>query len=204
MSKTEKTLANDVTRLRKEGSYKEVKKDYFRNVPDMEGYIYKFKCSEYSNIYLIVDVSNSDYSKDYYKKDNYYFLVYKSGSLKQFLKGFFEISSEILDRVNSILDKDQENADDRAGGIPHGYKLNKAGEIVIDPIEAQKVKKIYKLYTQYASIRKVQAALKSNFSFVRYVLHDYRYERMQPRIIPDSIWKKARQMLDKNRKNRTT
>ena len=204
MAKTEKTLANDIVRLRKSGSYKPFKKGYFRNVPEMAGYIYKFKCSDYSQIFLIVDTSNSNYTKEYYKKDNYYFLVYKSGSIEQFLKEFFELSAEILDRVNSILDKDQENADERAGGIPHGYKLNKAGEIVIDPVESIKVKKIYKLYTQYASIRKVASELKTNYSFVREVMHDYRYEKMQPRIIPDSIWKKARQMMDKNRKNRTT
>jgi len=204
MSKTEKTLANDITRIRKEESYKEFGAGYFRNVPDMTGYIYKFKCGDYSNIYLIIDTSNCGYSKDYYKKDNYYFLVYKSRSLAQFIKGFFEISSEIMDRVNSILNKDQENADIRAGGIPHGYKLDGSGEIVIDPVEAQKVKKIYKLYVQYASIRKVRDVLKTNYSFVREVLKDYRYERLQPKIIPDSIWKKARQMLDKNRKNRTT
>lgn len=204
MSKTEKTLANDITRLRKKENYKEFKAGYFRNVPDMAGYIYKFKCGDYSNIYLIVDTSNCGYSKDYYKKDNYHFLVYKRASLAQFLKQFFEISSEILDRVNSILNKDQENADIRAGGIPHGYKLDGSGEIVLDPVEAQKVKKIYKLYVQYASIRKVRDILKTNYSFVREVLKDYRYERLQPRIIPDSIWKKARQMLDKNRKNRTT
>lgn len=204
MSKTEKTLANDITRLRKSASYKEFKKGYFRNVPDMSGYIYKFKCGEYSNIYLIVDTSNCGYSKDYYKKDNYYFLVYKSSSLAQFLKGFFEVSSEILDRVNSILDKDQENADERAGGVPHGYKLGSDGDIVIDPVESIQVKKIYKLYTQYGSIRKIASELKTNFSHVRDVLHDYRYERMQPCIIPNSILKKARQLMDKNRKNRTT
>ena len=204
MAKTEKTLANDIVKLRKANSYKQFKKGYFRNVPEMAGYIYKFKCSDYSQIYLIVDTSNSSYSKEYYKKDNYYFLVYKSSSIDDFIKKFFDISSEILDRVNSILNNDQENADDREAGVPHGYKVNKAGEVVIDPVEALKVKKIYKLYTQYASIRKVKNELKTNYSFVRQVLHDYRYERMQPRIIPDSIWKKARQMMDKNRKNRTT
>ena len=57
---------------------------------------------------------------------------------------------------------------------------------------------------QIGNYIKLANELKSNFSFVRYVLHDYRYERMQPKIIPESIWKKARQMLDKNRKNRTT
>lgn len=204
MSKTEKTLANDITKLRKESSYKEFSKGYFRNVPDMSGYIYKFRCSDYSKIYLVLDTSNCDYSKDYYKKDNYYFLVYKASNLKQFLTKFFEISSEILDRVNSILDKDQENSNERAGGIPHGYKLNKAGEIVVDPIESIQVKKIYKLYTQYGSIRKIASELKTNFSHVRDVLHDYRYERMSPCIIPNSILKKARQLMDKNRKNRTT
>jgi hypothetical protein len=190
--------------LRKSSSYKEFSKGYFRNVPDMSGYIYKFKCGEYSHIYLIVDTSNCGYSKDYYKKDNYYFLVYKTSSLDNFLKGFFEISSEILDRVNSILDKDQENADERAGGIPHGYKIGSEGDIVIDPVEAIQVKKIYKLYTQYGSIRKIASELKTNFSHVRDVLHDYRYERIQPCIIPNSILKKARQLMDKNRKNRTT
>lgn len=204
MGKTEKTLANDITKLRKANSYKEFEKGYFRNVPDMSGYIYKFNCSDYSQIYLIVDTSNSGYSKEYYKKDNYYFLVYKNSNLNGFLKGFFEVSSEIIDRVNSILDKDQENADIRAGGVPHGYKLNRSGEIVVDPVESIQVKKIYKLYTQYGSIRKIANELKSNFSHVRDVLHDYRYERMQPCIIPNSILKKARQLMDKNRKNRTT
>ncbi len=204
MGKTEKTLANDITKLRKANSYKEFEKGYFRNVPNMSGYIYKFNCSDYSQIYLIVDTSNSGYSKEYYKKDNYYFLVYKNSNLNGFLKGFFEVSSEIIDRVNSILDKDQENADIRAGGVPHGYKLNRSGEIVVDPVESIQVKKIYKLYTQYGSIRKIANELKSNFSHVRDVLHDYRYERMQPCIIPNSILKKARQLMDKNRKNRTT
>ena len=204
MAKTEKTLGNDIVRLRKADSYKEFNTGFFRNVPEMKGYMYKFKCSDYSNIYLIVDISNCGYSKDYYKKDNYYFLVYQSSSLKQFLNGFFEISSEILDRVNSILDTDQKNADERAGGIPYGYKLDKSGAIVVDPVESAKVKKIYKLYSQYSSIRKVKEALKTNYSFVREVLHDYRYERMNPKIIPDSIWKKVRQMMDINRKNRTT
>lgn len=204
MVDTNKSLANDIVRLRKKDSYKEFKKGFFRNVPDMFGYYYKFKCPKYSKIYLILDISGSDYTKDYYTKDNFHFLVYKSTSLEAFMKGFFEISSEILDRVNSILNNDQENADIRAGGIPHGYKLDKSGEMVVDPIGALEVKKIYKLYTQYGSIRKIASELKSNFSHVRDVLHDYRYEKMTPCIISKTVLKKARELMDKNRKNRTT
>lgn len=204
MAKAEKSLAKDITRLRKESSYKEFDKGFFTNVPDMGGYIYKFKCSDDAKIYLIVDTSNSKYGKNFYKKDAFYFLVYKSASLDAFIDKFFEISSDLMDRVNSILDKEQENADIRAGGIPHGYKLNDAGEIVVDPVESIKVRKIYKLYTQYGSIRRIADELKTNFSHVRDVLHDYRYEEMKISIIPSSVLKKARQLMDKNRKNRTT
>lgn len=204
MAKTEKTLANDLVKLRKADSYKEFPAGYFHNVPDMAGFIYQFGCGEYSHIYLLLDTSNSNYAKDYYEKDNYYFLVYKARSLKSFIKSFFEISSEIMDRVNSILDKEASDADERAGGVPHGYKLNKAGEIIVDPIGAIEVKKIYKLYTQGYSIRKIASELKSNYSHVHDVLWDYRYEKMQPKIVSDSILKKARQLMDKNRKNRTT
>ena len=75
---------------------------------------------------------------------------------------------------------------------------------MVDPKEAIIVRKIYKLYTEYGSIRKIASELKSNFSHVRDVLHDYRYEKMKLPIIPSSVLKKARQKMDANRKNRTT
>lgn len=204
MAKTEKSLASDITKIRKEESFGYFDKGYFRNVPDMKGYMYEFGCPKYGRIFLIIDTSNSKYTKDYYKKDNFYFLIYKYPSFQAYLNDFFSISSEIMDRVNSILDDEQENADIRAGGVPHGYKLNDAGEIVVDPIESIKVRKIYKLYTQYGSIRKIASELKTNFSHIRDVLHDYRYEKMKISIIPKSVLKKARQLMDSNRKNRTS
>lgn len=204
MPKVEKTLASDITKLRKEDSYGYFGKGYFRNVPDMEGYLYEFQCPKYGRIFLIVDTSGSNYNKNYFKKDNFYFLLYKASSLASFINDFFTNSSDIIEKVNYILDNEQENADIRAGGIPHGYKLNDAGEIVVDPIESIEVKKIYKLYTQYGSIRKIASELKTNFSHIRDVLHDYRYEKMSISIIPKSVLKKARQLMDKNRKNRTT
>lgn len=204
MADVKKTLSSDLTRLRKSSSYKEFGKGYFRNVPDLEGYIYKFKCSDEPRILLIVDTSNSSYSKSYYKSKGYHFLVYKSPSLEKFLNNFFKISSDMIDLVNSILDKAQENADIIAGGVPHGYKISDDGELVVDPRESIVVRKIYKLYTQYGSIRKIATELKSNFSHVRDVLHDYRYEKMKQPIIPSSVLKKVRDMMDKNRKNRTT
>ena len=204
MAKAEKSLASDITKIRKEESFGYFDKGYFRNVPDMKGYMYEFGCPKYGRIFLIIDTSNSKYTKDYYKKDNFYFLIYKYPSFQAYLNDFFLISSEIMDRVNSILDDEQENADIRAGGVPHGYKLNDAGEIVVDPIESIEVRKIYKLYTQYGSIRKIASELKTNFSHIRDVLHDYRYEKMKISIIPKSVLKKARQLMDSNRKNRTS
>lgn len=196
-------FASDINRLRKESSYKAFAAGYFTNVPDMEGYIYKFKVEDL-NIVLIVDTSNSSYAKEYYKKEGWHFLTYKATSLKVFINSLADKISEIITRINHILDEEQENADKRAAGIPHGYQVDDNGEIVVDPIEAPKVRKIYKLYSQYQSIRRVSSALKTNYSHVRDVLHDYRYEDMNPPIISDSVLKKVRTMMDINRKNFVT
>lgn len=203
MAKVQKTLANDITRLRKASSYKEIEKGYFRNVPDLGGYIYKFKV-EGANILLIVDTVGSTYAKTYYHNNGYHFLIFKSNSIEEFTKSIYGMVSDIIDQVNKILDEEQENADIRAGGVPHGYKLDENGEIVVDPREAIIVRKIFKLYSQYGSIRTIARELKTNFSHVRDVLHDYRYEKMRHPIIPSSLLKKVRQLMDKNRKNRTT
>lgn len=203
MTTVQKTLANDITRLRKESSYKEFEQGYFTNVPDLGGYLYKFKVDG-ANIVLIVNTSGSKYAKSYYHKNSYHFLIFKANSLKEFVDNLYGNISDIIDQVNRILDEEQENADIRAGGIPHGYKLDENGEIVVDSREAIIVRKIFKLYTQYGSIRTIARELKTNFSHVRDVLHDYRYEKMKQPIIPNSLLKKVRQLMDTNRKNRTT
>ena len=205
MVETEDKLifANDLNRLRKASSYKKFSRGYFSNVPDMEGYIYRFKVEDL-NIVLIVDTSKSEYTKEYYKNQGWHFIIYKSPSLEEFISKLADILEDLINRMNHILDEEQENADIRAAGIPHGYTVDDNGEVVIDPIEAPKVRKIYKLYSQYQSIRKVKDVLKTNYSHVRDVLHDYRYEDMNPPIISDSVLKKVRTMMDMNRKNRVT
>lgn len=203
-STVSKTLAKDLSGLRKADSYKKFAKGYFKNVPGLGGYIYKFQVKSDAKIYLIVNTEANAMAKEYYTNKGYHFLVYNAKSLDDFISMIYNNISEIIDKVNAILDKAQELADERAGGIPHGYKLNDAGEIVIDPVEAPMVRKIFKYYTQYRSVHKVADVLKTNFSYVRDVLHDYRYERMTLPIINKSLLKKARQLMDVNRKNRTT
>lgn len=200
-----KSLSTDITRLKKKNEYKEFGTEFFRNVPDMTGYLFKFKnIDEDIKIMLIVDTSNSAYSKEYYTTKNYHFLIYKYPSLDAYLDALYGFISDIIGRVNQILDKFQENKDLLKGGVPHGYKLSDTGEIVVDQKEAILVRKIYRLYTRYGSIRQIAAELKSNFSHVRDILHDYRYEKMKQPIIPSSVLKKAREKMDINRKNRTT
>ena len=197
------TFAKDINSLRKESSYKAFEPGYFNNVPDMGGYIYKFKVEDV-NILLIVDTANSKYTKEYYKNKGWHFIIYKAQSLAAFIKTLPDNLADILTRINHILDEEQENADERAGGVPHGYQVDENGEIVVDPIEAPKVRKVYKLYSQYQSIRQVAAVLKKPYSYVRDILDDYRYEDMKLPIIPDSIIKKTRITRDINRKNRVT
>ena len=196
-------FAKDISNLRKESSYKKFDTGYFNNVPDMGGYLYKFKVEDL-NILLILDTTNSSYAKEYYKNKGWHFILYKTDSLKTFISHLADNLSDIIDRLNNILDEEQKNADDRAGGVPHGYQIDDNGEITVDPIEAPKVRKIYKLYSQYQSIRQVAAALKKPYSFIRDILDDYRYEDMDIPIIPDSVIKKTRTTRDMNRKNRVT
>ena len=61
-------FAKDINRLRKSSSYKKFEVGYFTNVPDMGGYIYRFKVED-AKIILIVDTANSKYKKAYYKKE---------------------------------------------------------------------------------------------------------------------------------------
>ena len=196
-------FAKDLNRLRKESSYKPFEQGYFSNVPDMQGYIYRFKLEDLKLV-LIVDTSKSNYTKEYYKKEGWHFIIYKAGSLKEFIGTLADRLAGLITRINHILDEEQENADLRAGGVPHGYQVDDNGEIVVDPIEAPKIRKIYKLYSQNQSIRKVATAIKEPYSYVRDILHDYRYEEMALPIISDSILKKTRAMMNMNRKNFVT
>lgn len=196
-------FAKDLVRLKKETSYRQFDDGFFPSVPDMHGYIYKFKITD-AKIVVIVNTSECKYDRNYCRNNGIHFLIYRASSLKAFIDDLFTNISDMIDLVNKILDNEQANADERAGGVPHGYKINQNGEIVPDPIEATTVRKIYKLYIQYGSIRKIASELKTNFSHVRDVLHDYRYEKMTPHIIPDATLKRVRSMMDSNRKNRTT
>lgn len=201
--KIDKTLAKDINALRKKSSYKPFPRGYFNNVPQLEGYIYRFAITK-AKIFLIVNVNGGADYKEYYSNKGYHFLIMTSASIETFIKNLYNDISDLIERVNNILDKEQELEDDRAGGIPHGYKLDDQGAIVIDPQEAPLVRKIFKYYSQYRSVHKVADVLKTNFSHVRDVLHDYRYEKMKLPIVSASVLKKTRQLMDVNRKNRTT
>lgn len=196
------TLAKDLNKLRKKSAYKEFQAGYFHNIPELGGWLYKFHLPD-THIYLIVNTTGAT-TKDYYENKDYYFMIRRAASIDAFLNNIYNDISDLLDTVNAILDRIQANKDEAAGGVPHGYKINDKGEIVIDPIEAPLVKKIFKTYTQVKSVHKVADILDTNFSHVRDVLHDYRYERMQIPIIPSSLLKKVKQLMDANRKNRTT
>ena len=197
-------FAKDLTNLKKTSSYRKFEQGYFKNVPDMGGYMYIFKVTG-AKIVLLVDTANSKYSKTYYHNKGIHFLIYKAPNIDSFVSGLYQNISDLIDMVNRILDQEQSYEDAVAGGIPHGYKLDDNGKVVVDPVESTKVRKIYKLYSQYGgSIRRIASELNTNFSHVREVLHDYRYEDMPIKIIPEGVLKKVRQMMDKNRKNRTT
>ena len=60
------------------------------------------------------------------------------------------------------------------------------------------------MYIETRSMKKIAKELKTNFSHVRDVLRDDRYDEMQPRIISTSTWKRVEEISKQNQKNVVT
>ena len=101
-------FAKDINRLRKPSAYKQFDVGYFTNVPDLGGYIYRFKVED-AKIILIVDTAGSKYNKSYYKKDGWHFLIYKCPSIEQFTKQLADNISDIVISTNRLKPKNKTN-----------------------------------------------------------------------------------------------
>ena len=75
------------------------------------------------------------------------------------------------------------------------------GNIKVNPAEAVTVKKIFKDYPSYKSIRKVAQELRTDYAFVHDILHDARYTRMPIQIVPEVDIRRAYQVMQSNKKN---
>ena len=187
-------LALNLKHLFEESSYKEFGEGYFVNRPKMTGYYYIFKNITKPRFCLILNTSKEQYPTTSTKINDYVYIVFNVPSLEEFLQNLTEkYFPEILTKIDeNILKKNPRN-------LPYGYYTDVDGQIKVDLKKATEVRKIYDMYIDVQSVRKIVDALDSNFSHIRDVLaSNEEYMQMQDKIVPMSKLREVNALLAQN------
>lgn len=191
-------IATNISLLQNPEYYEEFQAGSFKYLPNMVGYTLKFKKFKKYEVYLVLNTAEGfKYDDPLVEKDNFVIMVINISSLDYFLNNLNNYINPIIDVLKEVADKD--DVSDRE--LPYGYERNEDGEIKVNPSEAIIVKKIFKEYPAYKSIRKIAYMINADYSFVHDILHDSRYARMPIRIVPEVDIKRAFQVIQSNRKN---
>lgn len=204
---TEKTkskkeiVAINIALLQKPESYEEFQAGAFPNLPNMVGYTLRFKGYKKYEVYLVLNIAEGfEYENPLVEENNFVIMVINVSSLDYFLENLQQYTNPIIEVLKEVADKD--GVSDRE--LPYGYRRDDDGNIKVNPAEAVIVKKIFKEYPAYKSIRKVAQMIRSDYSFVHDILHDARYSRMPIQIVPEVDIRRAYQVIQANRKNQHT
>ena len=191
-------IAVNIAYMQKPESYEEFQAGAFPAVPKMSGYTLRFKEFKQYEVYLVLNTTEGfEYDNPLVEEDKFVIMVINIASLEYFLQNIEQYMQPIIDVLKDIADKD--NVSDRE--LPYGYTRDEDGNIKVNPAEAVVVKKIFKDYPSYKSIRKVAQELRTDYSFVHDILHDARYTRMPVQIVPEVDIRRAYQVMQSNKKN---
>ena len=191
-------IAVNIAYMQKPESYEEFQAGAFPAVPKMSGYTLRFKEFKQYEVYLVLNITEGfEYDNPLVEEDKFVIMVINIASLEYFLQNIEQYMQPIMDVLKDIADKD--NVSDRE--LPYGYVRDEDGNIKVNPAEAVTVKKIFKDYPSYKSIRKVAQELRTDYSFVHDILHDARYTRMPIQIVPEVDIRRAYQVMQSNKKN---
>lgn len=191
-------IAVNIAYMQKPESYEEFQAGAFPAVPKMSGYTLRFKEFKQYEVYLVLNTTEGfEYDNPLVEEDKFVIMVINIASLEYFLQNIEQYMQPIMDVLKDIADKD--NVSDRE--LPYGYVRDEDGNIKVNPAEAVAVKKIFKDYPSYKSIRKVAQELRTDYSFVHDILHDARYTRMPIQIVPEVDIRRAYQVMQSNKKN---
>lgn len=194
-------IAVNIAYMQKPESYEEFQAGAFPAVPKMSGYTLRFKEFKQYEVYLVLNTTEGfEYDNPLVEEDKFVIMVINIASLEYFLQNIEQYMQPIIDVLKDIADKD--NVSDRE--LPYGYTRDEDGNIKVNPAEAVVVKKIFKYYPSYKSIRKVAQELRTDYSFVHDILHDARYTRMPVQIVPEVDIRRAYQVMQANKKNQHT
>lgn len=191
-------IAVNIAYMQKPESYEEFQAGAFPAVPKMSGCTLRFKEFKQYEVYLVLNTTEGfEYDNPLVEEDKFVIMVINIASLEYFLQNIEQYMQPIMDVLKDIADKD--NVSDRE--LPYGYVRDEDGNIKVNPAEAVTVKKIFKDYPSYKSIRKVAQELRTDYSFVHDILHDARYTRMPIQIVPEVDIRRAYQVMQSNKKN---
>ena len=191
-------IAVNIAYMQKPEYYEEFQAGAFPAVPKMSGYTLRFKEFKQYEVYLVLNTTEGfEYDNPLVEEDKFVIMVINIASLEYFLQNIEQYMQPIMDVLKDIADKD--NVSDRE--LPYGYVRDEDGNIKVNPAEAVTVKKIFKDYPSYKSIRKVAQELRTDYSFVHDILHDARYTRMPIQIVPEVDIRRAYQVMQSNKKN---
>ena len=191
-------IAVNIAYMQKPESYEEFQAGAFPAVPKMSGYTLRFKEFKQYEVYLVLNTTEGfEYDNPLVEEDKFVIMVINIASLEYFLQNIEQYMQPIMDVLKDIANKD--NISDRE--LPYGYVRDEDGNIKVNPAEAVTVKKIFKDYPSYKSIRKVAQELRTDYSFVHDILHDARYTRMPIQIVPEVDIRRAYQVMQSNKKN---
>ena len=191
-------IAVNIAYMQKPESYEEFQDGAFPAVPKMSGYTLRFKEFKQYEVYLVLNTTEGfEYDNPLVEEDKFVIMVINIASLEYFLQNIEQYMQPIMDVLKDIANKD--NVSDRE--LPYGYVRDEDGNIKVNPAEAVTVKKIFKDYPSYKSIRKVAQELRTDYSFVHDILHDARYTRMPIQIVPEVDIRRAYQVMQSNKKN---
>jgi hypothetical protein len=188
-------LAINLMNLFEPSSYKEFKKGYLINKPEMEGYYYIFKNITKPKFCIIINTnSEARYPTNMSKIRDYVFIIFNVASLDEFLENLTErYFVQIMDVLDSELQKKNER------NLPYGYYYDENGDLQVDIKKADEVRRIYDMYLETGSIRDIAAELRTNFSHIREVLHDSEaYSQMTNTIVSLSKLKKVAEKMAGN------
>ena len=187
-------LAINLMNLFKPSSYKEFKRGYFVNKPNLEGYYYIFKNLTKPKFCLILNIGEEKYPTTMVKLRDYVFIVFNVPSLEEFLEGLADTYMEIL--LNT-LDSEMEKKNTR--NLPYGYYYDENGELKVDLKAAAEVRRIYDMYIDTQSIRDIANELRTNFSDIREILHDSEeYMQMRDKIVSPVKLKQVAELMAAN------
>lgn len=216
-------IAKTLIYLKDIKNYSTISRGFFTNAPNFAGYhvdlskIFKFNAVAVFNI----DKEYTTTSRVVTADDNFVLSLnlYKMDvTVQNFvnnLEKFVKVLEPLLeDLIQKKAEFDQAgNGQESKYNTPYGYTRTAEGSLEVDKKEAEVVRNIYRLYNKHKSMNHVtylmqRIRVKSrsgtliDLSVISNILHDQRYLKIKPSIVPASTFKQTQSILLRNKKEK--